>query len=270
MDKFNIFTGILKKWSTDSSQFVQDKSKEFYLYEKQKFKETGSKAYEGMEYYKKNMYRNVSDYKKNIDKGTAAYKQGIHSNINYAKRSSYDALKYTLKQTPKAGLKLGWYGGKLGWFLTNAFLNKTKYGRYLKIIACTAIVGRTSYVYGTYFESDMMIRKTFHRIGENESDGVNAYMISDDRSRIYGVRNSTWYGQWWSTELWTSLLENNMYHVYGYGIRIAMLGIYPNIVHAKIIKDDGHENNDKKSSEHVKGSKTYNLNHKFASIFRCF
>ena len=253
MDKFNILKNIVQKWSNDTSKFVQDNSKEFYLKEKDKFNKTGSKAYEGIQYFKKNMYDGINSYKdgvaKNVSSGVNSYKEGIHSNINHAKRSTYEALKYTLKQTPRVGAQLGWYGGKFGWFLTNAFLNKTKYGRYLKIAGALAVVGRTSYVYGTYFEEDMIIRKTFHRIGENESDGVNAYMISDDKSRIYGVRNSTWYGQWWSTELWTSLLENKQYHVSGYGIRIAMLGIYPNIVHAKIISDEEGNN---KSDIHPK------------------
>ena len=217
MEKFNIFVNIVKKWSQDTSNFVQDTSKEFYLREKEKFNKSGSKAYEGIQHYKNNMYDSAAGYKDAVSKTSSGYKDGIHSTINHAKRGTYKAAKYTLKQTPRVGLKLGMYGGKLGWFLTSSFLNKTKYGRYVKLAAGTIILGRTSYVYGTHFEKDMMIRKTCHRIGENESDGVNAYMVSDDRSRIYGVRNSTWYGQWWSTELWTSLLENKKYHVSGYG-----------------------------------------------------
>lgn len=57
-------------------------------------------------------------------------------------------------------------------------------------------------------------------------------MLVDSDGNIYGVRNSTWFGQFYSTEMWASMIEGKKYDVIGYGIRIAFLGIYPHIVQA--------------------------------------
>ena len=218
MNALNDIKQKINSWVWSTKNFVQSTSKDFYLKEKDRFNKQGSAAYEGISKLKQNMADNLS-------KNSTSYKNGV-----------FDAVKYTIKQTPRVGLQLGWYASKYGLYFTNVLLNKTKVGRYAKGGVILGCIGRVSYVYGTYFQQDIEIKKVFHRIGENESDGVNAYMVSDNNSKIYGVRNSTWYGQWWSTELWTSLIENNKYHVSGYGIRIAMFGIYPNIVHAKMIK----------------------------------
>jgi hypothetical protein len=44
------------------------------------------------------------------------------------------------------------------------------------------------------------------------------------------VNNSIWYWKWDSIEDWNKMLEGEKYGVGVYGVRIPVLGIFPNIV----------------------------------------
>jgi len=71
-------------------------------------------------------------------------------------------------------------------------------------------------------------------------------MLSDEKSNIFRVRNSYWYGQFFSTELWTGIQPHKTYNISGYGIRIAAIGVYPNITHATIVDSENTSSDHKK------------------------
>lgn len=98
-----------------------------------------------------------------------------------------------------------------------------------------AAVSRLGYVYGTGYEKDILVAKSFNRLREKRNGVENEYLIADENHRLYQVVSSFWYWQWFPDELWSSLKEGQRYHVKGYGVRIRRLGIHPRLVKAKKI-----------------------------------
>ena len=55
-------------------------------------------------------------------------------------------------------------------------------------------------------------------------------MVIDNKGRHFNVNNSMWYWKWDSIEDWHKIKNNNKINVKYYGLRIPVLGIFPNIV----------------------------------------
>ena len=113
------------------------------------------------------------------------------------------------------------------------YTSSTRPYRYAKWGLIMTVVGRLGYVYGTRFEKDITVSKSFHRLKERKGNPINQYLISDEHHLLYEVTSSFWYLQWFPTELWSSFNDHKRYHVQGYGIRIRRLGIHPKIVHGR-------------------------------------
>lgn len=228
------FKFAVNKWPSLAGKFIKNTTTSFYNNEQNKILVRQFKAFKNIE-----GYTELEQYSKNAKNGFINYikelKGSAYTNTNGIKRSIIENAKYTFKRSPIYLYKGLLLGTKYGIYVGYNFLTKTKPGKAILIGIGTWFSGRALYVYGTKFEKDIVIVKTFNRIGENESDGINEYMITDEDSKIYIVRNSSWYGQWWSTELWSSLVLNRRYHITGYGIRIAAFGIYPTIIFANLV-----------------------------------
>jgi len=239
------FRGAFSKWSVESSKFLRDTTNEFMKNERNRITKKQLEMMDKTNKYSQSVKRGFEQYKASLSDGFKVYKskiQGdIYMGVDGVRRSAVDNAKRAIKNSPLYVYKLVWLFGKYSAYVGYKFLTKTRSGKAISMGLGTVFVGRVGYVYGTRFERDIELVKSFNRLGENESDGVNEYMISDEKSRIYTVRNSTWYGQWWSTELWTSLIPGKMYHITGYGIRIAAFGIYPRVIYADLV-DDSNEN----------------------------
>jgi hypothetical protein len=177
-----------------------------------------------------------SAYEK-VHQETDRYKQYSQKNYQNIKSSIGDtsdrltnATKYHIKHSPIYGFKLIRIGGYYMWQLVKIG-GKTKFGTAIKMTIGCYFLGRATYVYGSQFTRDVTIERTFQRFGEDESDGINGYMFSDSKNRIYRVTNSPWFFQFYSTEMWADIKEKTQYHVRGYGLRLPALRIYPNVVH---------------------------------------
>jgi hypothetical protein len=57
--------------------------------------------------------------------------------------------------------------------------------------------------------------------------------FTDENGIIYEVGNSLPYLHFTSAEIWNKLEVNKKYAVTGYGLRIAFLGFYPNVISIK-------------------------------------
>lgn len=158
-------------------------------------------------------------------------KDKFSKHMNDIKKTSKDTMKYQLKQLPYYTYVVTRTGIKYTYFIGKHAL-RTPPGRYIKGIGLTYFLGRSIYVYGTHRHKDITVNHKFWRYDDNDMDSKNGYMISDDNGNIYGVRNSIWFLQPYSTELWSEFKENEKYELCTYGIRLAALGIYPNIVRA--------------------------------------
>lgn len=194
-----------------------------------------------------NLKQVVQPIKKNIIDTTLEFQKKILQNSDemyFAGRKLTNSIGH---QSLAMGKKVLWYTPlytlKLGGSVTRGAFKvatRTRVGRYLLSLGALGFTLRASYVYGTSFHREIEVKKTFWRYGENEADSVNEYMLADAKGNIYGVRNSTWFGQFYSTEMWAGMIEGKKYDVIGYGVRIAFLGIYPHVVQAHAV-DKNHK-----------------------------
>lgn len=88
------------------------------------------------------------------------------------------------------------------------------------------------YVYLTVFQKEIVIEEK----NTYGSSGANNQKISDTDGNVYVVENSLYMMQWESIELFNKLDVGKKFKVKGYGIRVPMLGMIPNIVSAEEIK----------------------------------
>jgi len=84
------------------------------------------------------------------------------------------------------------------------------------------------YSYFTVFEKIITVKeKDSMRTGKY---GKN--IISDTDGNVYTIENSIFYDFFTAMELFTKIEQNQSYKVKGFGYRIPILGIYPNIIKA--------------------------------------
>ena len=64
----------------------------------------------------------------------------------------------------------------------------------------------------------------------------NGNFISDIDNKLYKILNNIFYLFFTSTELYDKIDENKTYKITGFGKRIPILGLYPQIINAELIK----------------------------------
>lgn len=175
----------------------------------------------------------------NTAKNTA--QRGVNSASRYTQQKVKDGANYTAQQSyqafkaAQAHLSLTKRIAGLFRFTFN-FVRTTKLYRYTKYTLITGTIAKSTYIYTTTFNKEIVVSKSFHRYTNR---GNNDYLIADENHNLFRVSESLWFWQWFPTELWSSIKENQKYHITGYGVRIRKLGIYPNIVRVnKPVKRD--------------------------------
>lgn len=83
------------------------------------------------------------------------------------------------------------------------------------------------YIYLTRFKKTIIVDEKF-TYGGKTTDRT----ISDTEGNIYKVKNSIYYLYWNSAEIFDKLDKNNKFEIEGYGKRIPIFGMYPNIIKA--------------------------------------
>jgi len=84
------------------------------------------------------------------------------------------------------------------------------------------------YSYFTSFEKIITVK-------EKDSVITGKYgknIVSDTDENVYTIENSLFYNFFTAMELFTKIETNQAYKVKGFGFRIPMLGVYPNIIRA--------------------------------------
>ena len=84
------------------------------------------------------------------------------------------------------------------------------------------------YSYFTSFEKKITVK-------EKDSVKTGKYgknIVSDTDGNVYTIENSMFYDFFTAIELFTKIELNQSYKVKGFGYRIPILGIYPNIISA--------------------------------------
>ena len=99
------------------------------------------------------------------------------------------------------------------------------------------VAGTALYTYGTGFRKIITINRKFSTsLHDDEDDVWNIPMISDTSGNDYQLCSSFWHFKFAPVGTWIHLVKGETYHVEGYGVRIPSLGMYPNIVSAKLQK----------------------------------
>lgn len=110
-------------------------------------------------------------------------------------------------------------------------LNNTHY--YGLIILLTLILIHVIYVYSTRFERIITIKEkqTFSSEGNITSkSSMIKNTVSDENGNIYQISSSLPLLHFTSAEILLNIEKNKKYKISGYGWRIPILGIFPNIV----------------------------------------
>lgn len=96
------------------------------------------------------------------------------------------------------------------------------------LLLAVIILIQTIYVYMAPFDRTIVVKeKTGYASGKQLTN-----TIMDAEGRVYQVANSIPRLHFKSAEVWMSLEKEKSYRVSGNGLRVALFGLYPNIVKA--------------------------------------
>lgn len=87
-----------------------------------------------------------------------------------------------------------------------------------------------TYTLCTKQEKNIVVAKKY----QYDMHGYTNFMIVDSTGKHYNVNNSTWFLKWDAIEDWSKIEPNANLTVKYYGIRIPVLGTFPNIYSCKI------------------------------------
>jgi ssDNA-specific exonuclease RecJ len=110
----------------------------------------------------------------------------------------------------------------------SAITSKLAPYKYYIIIALAFLAITAIYAYGTRFEKTIKVKEVNSL---RSKYGTNT--VADHEGNVYSVSNSIFYGVFNSIELYTKFDAEKSYQITGYGYRIPILGMFPNIVSAK-------------------------------------
>ena len=77
-------------------------------------------------------------------------------------------------------------------------------------------------------EKSIIVKK--YKMSRN---GFTEFMVIDQQGKHYNVNNSFWYGKWNSVEDWSNIKEGYELNFKYYGLRVPLLGLFPNIYFTK-------------------------------------
>jgi hypothetical protein len=89
------------------------------------------------------------------------------------------------------------------------------------------------YHYGTVFEKTIIVDSKYDRASGNNNNIYTSYMLCDKDNNIYSVNRSLYWLSFDNAEKWNKVKENKKYQIKGYGFRIPILSLYPNLIDIK-------------------------------------
>ena len=82
------------------------------------------------------------------------------------------------------------------------------------------------YAIFTREEKEIIVKKKY----KFDRSGFTDFMVIDSNGKHYNLNNSLWYWKWDSIEDWHSIKEQQKLNTLTYGLRVPILGLFPNIV----------------------------------------
>ena len=117
-------------------------------------------------------------------------------------------------------------------------LLKSKNPVVLLTSAATMISSNFFYAILTREEKEIIVKKKY----KFDRSGFTEFMIIDSNDKHYNLNNSLWYWKWDSIEDWHSIKEEQKLNTLTYGLRVPILGIFPNIVASQYKKNNKNDN----------------------------
>ena len=99
--------------------------------------------------------------------------------------------------------------------------------RFIFLVVFFLVTGM-AYSYFTSFEKTITVKEK----DSMKSGKYGKNIVSDTDGNVYTIENSIFYDFFTAMELFTKIELNQSYKVKGFGYRIPILGIYPNIISA--------------------------------------
>jgi hypothetical protein len=96
------------------------------------------------------------------------------------------------------------------------------------------------YAIFTREEKEIIVKKKY----KFDRSGFTEFMIIDSNDKHYNLNNSLWYWKWDSIEDWYSIKEEQKLNTLTYGLRVPILGMFPNIVSSQYKKNNKSNKND--------------------------
>ena len=94
------------------------------------------------------------------------------------------------------------------------------------------------YAIFTREEKEIIVKKKY----QFDRSGFTDFMVIDSNGKHYNLNNSLWYWKWDSIEDWHSIKEEQKLNTLTYGLRVPILGIFPNIVSSQYNKNNKNDN----------------------------
>jgi hypothetical protein len=98
----------------------------------------------------------------------------------------------------------------------------------------TMISSNFFYATLTREEKEIIVKKKY----KFDRSGFTDFMVIDSNGKHYNLNNSLWYWKWNSIEDWHSIKEEQKLQTLTYGLRVPILGMFPNIVSCQNAKAD--------------------------------
>jgi hypothetical protein len=94
------------------------------------------------------------------------------------------------------------------------------------------------YAVFTREEKEIIVKKKY----KFDRSGFTEFMIIDSNDKHYNLNNSLWYWKWDSIEDWYLIKEEQKLNTLTYGLRVPILGMFPNIVSSQYNKSNKNDN----------------------------
>jgi hypothetical protein len=110
---------------------------------------------------------------------------------------------------------------------------------FLLTTSVTMISCNLFYAVFTREEKEIIVKKKY----KFTRSGFTEFMIIDSNDKHYNLNNSLWYWKWDSIEDWYLIKEEQKLNTLTYGLRVPILGIFPNIVSSQYNKNNKNNTN---------------------------
>ena len=115
--------------------------------------------------------------------------------------------------------------------IANKLINKNNFSDINIVLLGAFVPIHCVYALCTNKEEKTIIIKKYKMV----RNGFTDFMVIDIKNRHFNINNSLWYWKWNSIEDWCNIKEGNEIRLKYYGLRIPLVGLFPNIYMSSLL-----------------------------------